>query len=32
MSKAYKTVVLFADRFVPSKLRPLWEHEAGVFI
>ncbi|XP_038207368.1 mitochondrial pyruvate carrier 2-like isoform X2 [Zerene cesonia] len=29
MSKAYKAVVLFADRFVPQKLRPLWEHEAG---
>ncbi|XP_045487022.1 mitochondrial pyruvate carrier 2 [Pieris rapae] len=29
MSKVYKTVVVFADRFVPSKLRPLWEHEAG---
>ncbi|CAH4027598.1 unnamed protein product [Pieris brassicae] len=29
MSKVYKTVVVFADRLVPSKLRPLWEHEAG---
>ncbi|CAK1545450.1 unnamed protein product [Leptosia nina] len=29
MSKVYKTVVVFADRFVPNKLRPLWEHEAG---
>ncbi|CAG4959417.1 mitochondrial pyruvate carrier 2-like [Colias croceus] len=29
MSKAYKAVVLLADRFVPQTLRPLWEHEAG---
>ncbi|XP_013189954.1 mitochondrial pyruvate carrier 2 isoform X1 [Amyelois transitella] len=29
MSKVYKTLVTAADRFVPSKLRPLWEHEAG---
>ncbi|XP_072933206.1 mitochondrial pyruvate carrier 2-like isoform X2 [Epargyreus clarus] len=29
MSKAYKALVLFAERYVPSKLRPLWEHEAG---
>ncbi|XP_041982695.1 mitochondrial pyruvate carrier 2-like isoform X2 [Aricia agestis] len=25
----YKTLVSAADKFVPSKLRPLWEHEAG---
>ncbi|XP_039759813.1 mitochondrial pyruvate carrier 2-like isoform X2 [Pararge aegeria] len=29
MSKVYKAVVAVADRFVPSKLRPLWEHDAG---
>ncbi|KAL0868318.1 hypothetical protein ABMA27_007843 [Loxostege sticticalis] len=29
MSKVYKLVVTAADRFVPTKLRPLWEHEAG---
>ncbi|XP_028166272.1 mitochondrial pyruvate carrier 2-like isoform X2 [Ostrinia nubilalis] len=29
MSKVYKLAVTAADRFVPSKLRPLWEHEAG---
>ncbi|XP_075985044.1 mitochondrial pyruvate carrier 2-like isoform X1 [Anticarsia gemmatalis] len=29
MSKVYKAVVTVADRFVPGKLRPLWEHPAG---
>ncbi|CAG9793383.1 unnamed protein product [Diatraea saccharalis] len=29
MSKIYRALVTSADRFVPSKLRPLWEHEAG---
>ncbi|CAH0731411.1 unnamed protein product, partial [Brenthis ino] len=29
MSKVYRVVVTAADKFVPSKLRPLWEHEAG---
>ncbi|VVC96880.1 mitochondrial pyruvate carrier 2-like [Leptidea sinapis] len=29
MSKVYKTAVLIADKYVPQKLRPLWEHEAG---
>lgn len=29
MSKIYRAVILVADKFVPSKLRPLWEHEAG---
>ncbi|XP_034835803.1 mitochondrial pyruvate carrier 2-like isoform X1 [Maniola hyperantus] len=29
MSKAYRAVVAVADRFVPSRLRPLWEHDAG---
>lgn len=29
MSKAYRAIVAVADRFVPSKLRPLWEHDAG---
>ncbi|KAJ0172138.1 hypothetical protein K1T71_012111 [Dendrolimus kikuchii] len=29
MSKVYKTIITAADRFVPGKLRPLWEHEAG---
>lgn len=29
MSKAYKALITATDRFVPTKLRPLWEHEAG---
>ncbi|CAG5053494.1 unnamed protein product [Parnassius apollo] len=29
MSKIYKTLITATDRFVPTKLRPLWEHEAG---
>nr|XP_032522441.1 mitochondrial pyruvate carrier 2-like isoform X2 [Danaus plexippus plexippus] len=29
MSKLYKAVVNTADKFVPSQLRPLWEHAAG---
>ncbi|KOB73589.1 Light-induced protein-like brain protein 44 [Operophtera brumata] len=28
-SRLYKSIIVAADRFVPSKLRPLWEHEAG---
>ncbi|KAM3962140.1 mitochondrial pyruvate carrier 2 isoform 2-T2 [Aphomia sociella] len=28
-TKVYKALITAADRFVPSKLRPLWEHEAG---
>lgn len=29
MSKIYRAVIVACDRFVPGKLRPLWEHEAG---
>jgi len=29
LSAAYRSVVRIADPFVPSKLRPLWEHPAG---
>ncbi|XP_068619536.1 mitochondrial pyruvate carrier 2-like [Battus philenor] len=29
MSKIYRTLIVATDRFVPTKLRPLWEHEAG---
>ncbi|XP_047987995.1 mitochondrial pyruvate carrier 2-like isoform X2 [Leguminivora glycinivorella] len=29
MSKLYKTVITACDRYVPNKLRPLWNHEAG---
>ena len=29
MSKAYRVIVTAAEKFVPTKLRPLWEHEAG---
>ncbi|CAH0402415.1 unnamed protein product [Chilo suppressalis] len=29
MSKLYRALVTSADKFVPTKLRPLWEHEAG---
>ncbi|XP_046971906.1 mitochondrial pyruvate carrier 2-like isoform X2 [Vanessa cardui] len=29
MSGVYRAVVKVADKFVPTKLRPLWEHEAG---
>ncbi|XP_023948110.2 mitochondrial pyruvate carrier 2-like isoform X2 [Bicyclus anynana] len=29
MSRVYKALVMAADRFVPSRLRPLWEHDAG---
>ncbi|XP_028025334.1 mitochondrial pyruvate carrier 2-like isoform X1 [Bombyx mandarina] len=29
MSRIYRVLVTSADKFVPSKLRPLWEHEAG---
>lgn len=29
MSKVYKVIVTAAEKFVPTKLRPLWEHEAG---
>jgi hypothetical protein len=28
-SAAYRATINFADRFVPQKLRPLWEHPAG---
>ncbi|XP_026763736.1 mitochondrial pyruvate carrier 2-like isoform X2 [Galleria mellonella] len=29
MSRIYKGVISVADKFVPTKLRPLWEHDAG---
>ncbi|XP_022833156.1 mitochondrial pyruvate carrier 2-like [Spodoptera litura] len=29
MSKLYKAVIGVVDRFVPSAMRPLWEHPAG---
>lgn len=29
MAALYRALVTTADRFVPSKLRPLWEHPAG---
>ncbi|XP_013139638.1 PREDICTED: mitochondrial pyruvate carrier 2-like isoform X2 [Papilio polytes] len=29
MSKIYRALISATDKFVPSKLRPLWEHEAG---
>ncbi|XP_049885742.1 mitochondrial pyruvate carrier 2-like isoform X1 [Pectinophora gossypiella] len=28
-TRIYKGVVSVADKFVPNKLRPLWEHPAG---
>uniref|UniRef100_A0A8D8STE7 Mitochondrial pyruvate carrier n=1 Tax=Cacopsylla melanoneura TaxID=428564 RepID=A0A8D8STE7_9HEMI len=28
-SAAYRAAISAVDRFVPSKLRPLWEHPAG---
>lgn len=28
-SAVYKATITFVDRFVPSKLRPLWNHPAG---
>lgn len=28
-SAVYRATISFADRFVPQKLRPLWEHPAG---
>lgn len=29
MSKIYRALVTSVDKFVPSRIRPLWEHEAG---
>ncbi|CAB3233312.1 unnamed protein product [Arctia plantaginis] len=29
MSKIYKGIISVADKFVPNKFRPLWEHPAG---
>ncbi|XP_030032433.1 mitochondrial pyruvate carrier 2 isoform X2 [Manduca sexta] len=29
MSRVYKAIIGAADKFVPAKLRPLWEHDAG---
>ena len=31
-SKVYNAVVSSADKFVPEKFRPLWNHAAGSFI
>ena len=28
-SAVYRATIKVADRFVPQKLRPLWEHPAG---
>ncbi|KAI9553563.1 hypothetical protein GHT06_021481 [Daphnia sinensis] len=28
-SAVYRATINFADKFVPQKLRPLWEHPAG---
>ncbi|KAH7637504.1 mitochondrial pyruvate carrier 2 [Dermatophagoides farinae] len=28
-SMIYRTMIRSVDRYVPKKLRPLWEHEAG---
>ncbi|KAJ8709283.1 hypothetical protein PYW07_009109 [Mythimna separata] len=29
MSSIYKSIIKFVDKFVPNKVRPLWEHPAG---
>jgi hypothetical protein len=29
MSVIYRNVIAIADKFVPPKLQPLWNHEAG---
>ncbi|XP_069696004.1 uncharacterized protein [Periplaneta americana] len=29
MSLIYRKSIAFADKFVPAKLQPLWNHEAG---
>jgi len=29
MSAMYRSAVAIADKFVPPKLQPLWNHEAG---
>ncbi|XP_061195849.1 mitochondrial pyruvate carrier 2-like [Saccostrea echinata] len=29
MSRAYQFIIRSVDKFVPSKFRPLWNHEAG---
>ncbi|XP_037081055.1 mitochondrial pyruvate carrier 2-like [Pollicipes pollicipes] len=29
LSAVYRTAVRAADRYVPNKLRPIWEHPAG---
>lgn len=29
MSAVYRGIITVADRFVPDKLRPLWNHPAG---
>lgn len=31
MSKVYKGIISVADKFVPNKFRPLWDHPAGKF-
>jgi len=29
MSAIYRNAIAIADKFVPPKLQPLWNHEAG---
>jgi hypothetical protein len=29
MSVIYRNAIAIADKFVPPKLQPLWNHEAG---
>lgn len=29
LSTVYRTTITFCDKFVPAKMRPLWEHPAG---
>jgi len=29
MSVIYRNAIAIADKFVPPRLRPLWNHEAG---
>jgi hypothetical protein len=30
MSLVYRKAIAVADKFVPPKLQPLWNHEAGI--
>lgn len=32
MSKLYHGVINAVDKYVPNKVRPLWEHPAGNFL